>query len=213
MAQFKDEPIRDAPQLRPFLLQDVRWTGVTLDGGSYGAVEELEMAGLVCAGKKIYEALMDASSNEGTKRLVDKYHNECRFLSELRHPHIVQFLGLCFFPDSHIPLLVMERLHTSLHDFLLQYSDIPLHVKLSILHDVVFLHTRNPAVVHCDLTARSVVLDAAMTAKIAHLSNIRITNLHPRQLAETNPQTLAYMPPEASEGKMTHFVSYKSCSL
>ena len=190
---------------RTFLLQNVRPTGVTLGGGSYGVVEEVEMAGLVCAGKKIYDALVDPG-NQGTENVVEKYCKECSLLAELRHPHIVQFLGICFFPDSRLPILVMERLHISLDDLLEQYRDIPLHMKLSILHDVtkglVFLHTRIPVVVHRDLTARNVLLDAAMTAKIADLGNSRITNLRPGQLAQTMtkgiPGTLVYMPPEAS---------------
>ena len=192
-------------RLRPFLLHNVRPTGVTLGGGSYGVVEEVEMAGLVCAGKKMYDALVDPR-NQGTENMVERYYKECSLLAELRHPHIVQFLGICFFPDSRLPVLVMERLHTSLDDLLEQYPDIPLHVKLSILHDVtkglVFLHTRSPVVVHRDLTARNVLLDAAMTAKIADLGNSRITNLRPGQLAQTMtrgiPGTLVYMPPEAS---------------
>jgi serine/threonine protein kinase len=200
-----DDQFRGAPQLRPFLMRDVRRTGKPLGGGSYGAVEELEMAGLVCAGKTMYDALIDPR-NQGTQNMVEKYYKECSLLSELRHPHIVQFLGICFFPESRLPVLVMERLHTSLDDLLEQYPDISLHVKLSILHDVtkglVFLHTRNPVIVHRDLTARNVLLDAAMTAKIADLGNSRITNLRPGQLAGTMtrgiPGTLVYMPPEAS---------------
>ena len=163
------------------------------------------MAGLVCAGKKMYDALVDPR-NQGTENVVEKYYKECSLLAELRHPHIVQFLGICFFPDSRLPVLVMERLHTSLDDLLEQYPYIPLHVKLSILYDVtkglVFLHTRSPVVVHRDLTARNVLLDAAMTAKIADLGNSRITNLRPGRLAQTMtmgiPGTLVYMPPEAS---------------
>ena len=37
-------------------------------------------------------------------------------MSTLRHPHIVQFLGVCFLPGSRLPALVMELLLTSLHD-------------------------------------------------------------------------------------------------
>jgi serine/threonine protein kinase len=133
--------------------------------------------------------------------MVDRYYNQCRSLSELRHPHIVHFLGICFFPDSLLPVLVTERLHSTLDDMLGQYTEIPLYVKLSVLHDVtkglLFLHTRNPAVVHRALTARNVLLDATMTAKIADLDN---SSLLPRQLA------LSYMPPEtASMGKTDSF--------
>ena len=47
-----------------------------------------------------------------------QFVRECQLMSTLRHPHIVQFLGVYFFPDSRLPALVMERLHTSLHDLL-----------------------------------------------------------------------------------------------
>ena len=199
---FTEEQTR---KLNPFLLQNVRPTGVTLGRGSYGVVEELEMAGVVCAGKKIYSLLIDPS-NQGTENVVEKYYKECSLLARLRHPHIVQFLGVCFFPDYQLPVLIMERLQTSLDTLLEQYTDIPLHMKLSILHDVtkglVFLHTLNPVIVHRDLTARNVLLDAAMTAKIADLGNSRITNLRPGQIDQTmtkgTPGTLVYMPPEAS---------------
>ena len=145
----KDEQIREAPKLRPFLLRDVRRTGKTLYGGrgAYGKVEELEMGGLVCVGKKMYVG----PSDQGTQTMLDKYYNQCRYLSELRHPHIVHFLGICFFPDTLLPVLVTERLHSTLDDMLGQYTEIPLYVKLSFLHDVtkglLFIHTRNPAVV------------------------------------------------------------------
>lgn len=197
--------LQSAPQLRPFLVQNVTSTGKQLGGGSYGVVEELEMDGMVCAGKKIYDALIDPE-NQGAQRMVDKYYSECSLLSEIRHPHIVQFLGICFLPDSQLPVLVMEKLHCSLDELLESTPDIPLHIKLSILQDVarglVFLHNRSPAVIHRDLTARNVLLDYAMTAKIADLGNSRIANLRPGQLAQTMtqgiPGTLVYMPPEAS---------------
>ena len=166
------------------------------------------MDGLVCAGKKIYDALVDPE-NEGAQRMVDRYYSECNLLSELRHPHVVQFLGICFLPDSQLPVLVMEKLYCSLDDLLENTADIPLHTKLSILQDVarglVFLHNRSPAVIHRDLTARNVLLNSAMTAKIADLGNSRIVNLRPGQLAQTVthgiPGTLVYMPPEASENR------------
>ena len=86
------------------------------------------------------------------KRMVDMYYSECNLLSELRHLHIVQFLGICFLPDSQLPVLVMEELHCSLDDLLENTPDIPLHTKLSVLQDVarglVFLHNRSPAVIH-----------------------------------------------------------------
>ena len=196
--------LQGADQLHPFFLSNVTMTGWQLGSGSYGVVEELEMDGLVCAGKKIHDALIDPE-NQGAQRMVDRYYIECSLLSELRHPHIVQFLGICFLPDTQLPVLVMERLQGSLDELLETTPDIPLPTKLSVLQDVarglVFLHNRSPAVIHRDLTARNVLLDAGMTAKIADLGNSRIATIRPGQLAQTMtqgiPGTLVYMPPEA----------------
>ena len=41
------------------MLHGVRPTGIQLGVGSYGSVEELEMNGLVCAGKRLHEALLE----------------------------------------------------------------------------------------------------------------------------------------------------------
>ena len=200
--------LQEAPQFLSFIISNVRPTGRELGGGSYGIVEELEIDGVKCAGKKIYDTLID-QGNEGAQRMVDKYYDECKLLSELRHPHIVQFLGVCFVADSQLPVLVMELLTTTLDKLLENTADIPLSTKLSILHDVsrglVYLHSRNPVVIHRDLSARNVLLNSAMTAKIADIGNSRIVDIPPGQLAKTMtqgiPGTLVYMPPEALESK------------
>ena len=198
------ETLRDAPQLEPFVLPNVTPTGKLLGGGSYGVVQELGVDGLLCAGKKIYDELID-HENEGVQRMIEKYYRECSLLSDLRHPHIVQFLGICFLQNSQLPVLVMELLKGSLDELLESVPNIRLCTKLSILQDVsrglIYLHSRAPAVIHRDLTARNVLLDAAMRAKIADLGNSRIVHLRPDQLAQTMtkgiPGTLVYMPPEA----------------
>ena len=162
------------------------------------------MAGTVCAGKKLHNFLADFQ-NEGVKVMVEKYYRECSLLSELRHPNIVQFLGICFLPGSKIPLLMMEKLDTNLDALLENKPNISLAWRVSVLHDVcqglVFLHSRNPIIVHRDLTARNVLLDSSMKAKIADLGNSRITDLRQGQLAQAMtkgiPGTLVYMPPEA----------------
>ena len=129
----------------------------------------------------------------------DTFLRECTLLSRLRHPHIVQFLGVCYLPGSRLPLLVMERLFTSL-DELLENKNIviPFDAKLSFLRDVakglIFLHGQTPAVIHRDLTARNVLLNTGMVAKIADLGVARIVNIQPGKLAATmtrNPGNIA----------------------
>ena len=50
-------------------------------------------------------------------------------MAEMRHPHIVQFLGLCFLPESTLPTLVMERLDSSLDELLEGAPGLPLALK------------------------------------------------------------------------------------
>ena len=125
-------------------------------------------------------------------------------MAELRHPHIVQFLGVCFLQGSALPVLVMEKLDSSLDDLLEGAPGLPLALKRSLLADVacglLYLHTRNPPVVHRDLSAQNVLLTSSLVAKISDLGNARIVNLRPGQLARTLthlPGTMVYMPPEA----------------
>ena len=125
-------------------------------------------------------------------------------MSSLRHPNITQFLGLCFLPQTRLPLLVMEKLETSLDNLLELVPNLPLPLKLSILENVatglVYLHKKQPQIIHRDLTAKNVLLTSSLVAKITDMGNSRILDIRPSQLARTLskvPGTVVYMPPEA----------------
>ena len=129
--------------------------------------------------------------------------NECKLASKLRHPNIVQFLGVCYLPGSSLPVLLMEKLSTSLDELLEKEKNIPFDVKISILIGVscglVFLHCRDPPIAHRDLTARNILLDSSLAAKIADLGVARMVNIRPGKLAATMtqaPGNIIYMPPE-----------------
>ena len=129
-------------------------------------------------------------------------------MSNLRHPSITQFLGLCFPPNCQLPLLLMERLDGSLDDLLETIPNIPLALKRSILDDVasglLYLHSQTPQIIHRDLIAKNVLLTGLFAAKITDFGNFRIINQPSDQLAETLsrfPGTLVYMAPEALEAQ------------
>ena len=197
--------LRDHPDLRPFVLSDVQLTGTEIGGGAYGKVEEVVVP-VGAAAKTIYAFLQEA-------RAATEFVRECQLMSTLRNPNIVQFLGVTFFPGSRLPALVMERLLTSLHDLLAPDTPPPsgavtplsffsMALKCSVLHNVAcglaYLHERSPPVIHRDLSARNVLLDSEMVAKIADLGVARIV---PRVRAAATmtkgPGALVYMPPEA----------------
>ena len=41
--------LRENPELRPFVVSNVRLTGTRIGAGAYGSVEEVEIHGAICA--------------------------------------------------------------------------------------------------------------------------------------------------------------------
>ena len=183
----------------PYKLTGVRVTDRELGHGSYATVLELEYMGLKCAGKKIHELLLQQG---GASYTVRRFEEECRLLSQVRHPNIVQFLGVYFQQGVRTPILVMEFLPTNLSSCIEQYGILPKEISYSILHGVAlglcYLHSQTPAIIHRDLSSNNVLLTPNMTAKISDLGVARILNLTPLQVSRMTqtPGTPTYMPPE-----------------
>ena len=211
-----EDLLRDYPELRPFVLSDVQFTGTRIGGGAYGRVDEVAIP-VSAAAKTIYAFLQEidgSGRDDEVPKAVTEFVRECQLMSTLRHPNIVQFLGVCFLQGSRLPALVMERLLTSLHDLLAPETQPPpgaprllsfftMGLKCSVLHNVAsglaYLRERTPPVIHRDLSARNVLLNSGMVAKIADLGVARIV---PRMRAAatmtTAPGAGIYMPPEAT---------------
>ena len=187
--------------LEPYKLTGLTVTDRELGHGSYATVLQLDYMGLKCAGKKIHELLLQTLQGD-TSYAVRRFEEECRLLSQVRHPNIVQFLGVHFQEGVPAPILVMEFLHTNLTSCIEQYGILPKEISYSILHDVAlglcYLHRQTPPIIHRDLSSNNVLLTANMTAKISDLGVARILNLTPLQRSQRTqtPGTPAYMPPE-----------------
>ena len=182
-----------------YRLSGVRLTEEEFGRGSYAVVLRLEYRGLKCAGKQLYPVLYE----QGVGDTVRRFEEECRLLAQMRHPNIVQFIGVYFEEGSRVPILVMEFLPTTLARGIDTYGVLPEEVSYSILHDVALglyhLHSQTPPIIHRDLSANNVLLATNMTAKISDLGVARILNLTPQQMSRmtSTPGTPTYMPPEA----------------
>ena len=181
-----------------------------LGAGSYGTVYCAEYDGTPCVAKEIHPYLTKITKDgrDGPTPL-DICIKEINTLSSLRHPSIVQFLGVYFRNKSHVPILVMERMWKSLSTILDERpNQLPLLIKTHILYDVAcglqYLHGQKNPVVHRDLNANNILLTKSLEAKIGDLGQAKaLVSEHSVKLS-TKPGNPAHMPPEALKHKPTY---------
>ena len=132
-----------------------------------------------------------------------RFEQECQFLSTMRHPNIVQYLGIYQDPDTGLPALLMELMDDSLTHFLESSTQpIPYHIAVNICHDIAlalsFLHSND--IVHRDLSSNNVLLIGNVRAKVTDFGMARLGDQNPRATHLTFtmcPGTDVFMPPEA----------------
>ena len=188
----------------------------TLGVGSFGKVCRARYGSLPCAAKLIHETLFDPKSfklvpQEKKHRLPFKrFEQECEVLHNLRHPNIVQYLGVYQDPDTKLPVLLMELMDGNLTHFLkdslLQQQQIPVHIQVSFCHDVAlalsFLHDNK--VIHRDLSSNNILLISNVRAKVTDFGMARLHSAGEQATQYTStscPGTDVYMPPEAVTDK------------
>ena len=181
----------------------------SLGVGAYGAVCKAKCDDLLCAAKIIHPTLFDPSAllqvaPQREHRLpIKRFEQECEFMSAIRHPNIVQYLGTFRDTDTHLPVLLLELMDDSLTHFLEGFPQpIPYHIQVNICHDVTlalsFLHSNK--IVHRDLSSNNVLLIGNVRAKVADFGMARLGDINPQATRFTNtmcPGTDVYMPPEA----------------
>ena len=171
--------------------------------GAFGAVYEVKLNGLPCIAKGLHDILVNYHVSDFEKQAIRKrFLDECNLLSALKHPNIVQFLGVHRTKED--LFLVMECMYMDLGRCLETFPNIPLSFKSAILQDVTYglrhLHSLEPPIIHRDLTASNILLTEGMRAKIADLGVSKMFDIQQlqRQAMQTvGPGTPAYMPPEA----------------
>ena len=202
--------------------------GNRIGGSAHSTVEEVNIPVGAAAKKILHDVSVNVAQDPDAafKKSTTHFVRECQLMSALRHPNIVQFLGVAFFHGSRLPALVMERLLTSLHDLLVPHPRIPsesvsslpffsIALKCSVLHDVAsalaYLHERSPPVIHRNLSAKNILLNSEMVAKVGDLGVARIvSNAQDAAVMTKAPGNSLYMPPEASENVEEEEVTYNA---
>ena len=193
--------------------EGLRLKGVTeldrdeLGRGAYGRVYAVKYCQTICAAKEIHSILVEGVGQVQMQRTIESFMRECRQCSTLRHPNVIQFLGV-YYPTGvgganrmRLPVMVMEMMADSLTSFVDKHEKIPVHIKYSIVHDVslglCYLHNHDPPIVHRDLSPNNVLLTAHHVAKISDLGVAKVIKADSRKTMTKAPGTVDFMPPEA----------------
>ena len=178
-----------------------------LGRGAYGRVYAVKYCETICAAKEIHSILVEGVGQVQMQRTIESFMRECRQCSTLRHPNVIQFLGV-YYPTvagdadgMRLPVMVMEMMADSLASFVEKHEKIPVHIKYSIVHDVslglCYLHNHDPPIVHRDLSPNNVLLTAHHVAKISDLGVAKVIKADSRKTMTKAPGTVDFMPPEA----------------
>lgn len=174
----------------------------------YRGVYEAKLNGAPCIVMSVCDILsVGGVPPEQAPKVVKRFRDECVLLSKLRHPNIVQFLGVQVGTEASDVTLVLEYLHTNLDDCLRSHAGITLPTRLAILRDVsqglLYLHSRAPPIVHGDLHTRNVLLTRDMVAKIVDLGTSKLLGYG---------AATGHLPPEALTAlRDTPFLSDPDC--
>ena len=189
---------------RGLVIENVLLTGAKLGSGSDATVFEVDWNGTVCAAKRLHEILLEDQSAGGVAKLISNFEAECLTWSKLRHPGVVQFLGVHMDLRSRLPVLVMEKMDTSLRTYLEDHSkeEFPLHQKAFVLRQVTqalaYLHSRDPPLVHHDLSPNNVLLNVvSFVTKVSDFGISRAINPSALSRKSSIKGTQAFMAPEA----------------
>ena len=181
--------------------------GEELGRGAYGRVYAVKYCKTVCAAKEIHSILVEGVGQVQMQRTIESFMRECRQCSRLRHPNVIQFLGV-YYPTGagganrmRLPVMVMEMMADSLTSFVEKHEKIPVHIKYSIVQDVslglCYLHNHDPPIVHRDLSPNNILLTAHHVAKISDLGVAKVIRADSRKTMTKAPGTVDFMPPES----------------
>ena len=185
-------------------ISDLALTDTQLGVGSDATVFEVNWNGTMCAAKRLHTILLQDQSPGGAEKLIANFEAECITWSKLRHPGVVQFLGVYLERGSRLPVLVMEKMDTSLRRYLEDPSkkEFPLHLKAFVLRQIcqalAYLHGQNPPLVHHDLSPNNVLLNVvSFVTKLTDFGMSRAINPSTLSRKSSVKGTPAFMSPEA----------------
>ncbi|KAL6780840.1 hypothetical protein ACKKBG_A08650 [Auxenochlorella protothecoides x Auxenochlorella symbiontica] len=175
--------------------------------GSFGQVWLAKYCETTVALKMLTNKMPSLSASLQQTFMLDQLQKEASIMARLRHPNCCQYLGLCLDPPS----LLMEYCSQRSVDTILSAGRTDSKVAkslswprlLSMAFDaakgMLYLHTRQPAIIHRDLKSANLLVDSQWHVKIAdfNLSRAMESEVMMSTICITNPRWLS---PEILKG-------------
>ncbi|XP_017227655.1 cysteine-rich receptor-like protein kinase 44 [Daucus carota subsp. sativus] len=167
-----------------------------LGQGGFGAVYK----GTLQNGQEIAVKRLSRGSDQGQQEFI----NEVMLVAKLQHRNLVRLLGFCFEGTERLLIYEFVR-NASLDHFIFDsqkrsYLDWERRYKIigGIARGILYLHEDSRVrIIHRDLKASNVLLDAEMNPKIADFGMARLFNLDETQAVTSRiVGTYGYMAPE-----------------
>ena len=169
--------------------------GKVIGGGGWGAVIEGELRVAI---KQFYPAILSPPNVVRLKR-------EMEMLARIRHPNLLQFIGVVFeervsYYGKPPPYIITELLDMSLREAY-QQNAVPKGNLRSILQDTAraldYLHRRHEPIIHRDVSSANVLLkresNGSWTAKVSDLGSANLA----KEAFTKNEGAVIYCAPEA----------------
>lgn len=185
-----------------------------LGRGAYGKVFRARCGQLPCAAKVLHSVLFQ-HHDPGERDIVERFEGECQFLSAVRHPNIVQYLGTITDETSTRPILLMELMDGNLTKLLERAKSssksVPYCTQISVCYDVslALSYLHSCGITHRDLSSNNVLLSGSR-AKVADFGVSTVIDKNLSHLSRC-PGSEVYMPPEALVGTPTSYTSKLDC--
>ncbi|KAG2393789.1 hypothetical protein C9374_003553 [Naegleria lovaniensis] len=147
-----------------------------------------------------------------------EFEKEALILSNLRHPNVVPFYGLCITEHSRYIVtqyLAKGSLDKVLYQCRIGKESLTLKQRIEILlgtsHGMEYLHSLRPVIVHRDLKPANVLLDEHNTSKVCDFGLVKLLGNTFQTTMTTNIGTIFYLSPEnfgssssTTSSKITH---------
>ena len=156
--------------------------GVLLGAGSFGSVHAASWQGTEVAVKMPKISDVAGSQVAMMETLLNKFKAEGDMMASVRHPHVVNFLGMCVEP---LCIVTEQCSRGSLYSILEKAKNDPalaqeltwtkrLRLVADVASGMVYLHRRSPPILHRDMKSPNVLVSDAWRAKVADLGLSRI---------------------------------------